>query len=96
MRRFIFTLLLSLFLLLAGCGRMQNNDFGVPQSTDAGDAALSENTAYSSNTSAKDCILCGGGMEKLLSAQWGQNNIALISLNTFECQLIGINRYEDG
>lgn len=96
MRRFIFTLLLPLFLLLAGCGMMQNNDFGVPQSTDAGDAALSENKAYSSNTSAKDCILCGGGMEKLLPSKWGQNNIALISLNTFEFQSIGINRYEGG
>ena len=85
MRRFAAALLL---LVLAGCG--------VKQSTNSSDAAVSVNQV-SSSISAEDCYLCGGGIENLISDYWGQNNIALISLNTFEIKPIEINRYdEDG
>lgn len=42
--------------------------------------------------SAEDCILCGRG-EK---APWGQNNVGLVSFNTFDILPIEINRYDDG
>ena len=75
MRRFAFPLLLLLMLILAGCK--------VGQSADSNSAAASVKTPYSSDTPTEDCYLCGGGIENLIpSYYWGQNNIALISLNT--------------
>ena len=87
MRRFILTLLLLLTLMLAGC-KME-------QSADSNGDATSVKTPYSSDTSTEDCYLCGGGIENLIpSYYWGQNNIALISLNTFEIKPLEINRYD--
>lgn len=102
MKRFAFAVFLLLMLLLAGCEMLQRADPGEPQSGASGapqsaassDDSLCENTVYHSDTSAGDCMLCGGGMENLLPSQWGQNNIALISLNTFEIKPIEINRYD--
>ena len=102
MKRFAFAAFLLPVLLLAGCGMIQraglgeaqSGDSGVPQSVASSDASLSENTVYRSNTSAGDCMLCGGGIENLMPSQWGQNNIALISLNTFEIKPVEINRYD--
>ena len=85
MKRFIFVLLL-LLLVLIGCGMEQN--------TVSNDAAIPTKTAYSSDISAEDCYLCGGGTESPLSSYWGQNNIALFSLNTFEIKPLEINRYD--
>ena len=73
-------------LILAGCK--------VGQSADSNGAAASVKTPYSSDTSTEDCYLCGGGIENLIPDFWGQNNIALISLNTFEIKPLEINRYD--
>ena len=86
MRRFVFALLLPLTLVLAGCG--------ITQSAGSNDTAVSANPAYYSDISAEDCYLCGGGIENLIPSYWGQNNIALISLNTFEIKPLEINRYD--
>ena len=86
MKRFVFALLLPLMLVFAGCG--------MNQSTDSNTAAIATKTAYSSDTSAEDCYLCGSGTESPLSPYWGQNNIALFSLNTFEVKPLEINRYD--
>ena len=86
MRRFAVALFLPLVLVLAGCG--------MRRSADSSDTAFSAKLAYSSNTSPEDCYLCGGGIESLIPSYWGQNNVALISLNTFEIRPIEINRYD--
>ena len=86
MKRFIIILLLPLMLVLAGC-KME-------QSADSNGADASVKTDYFSDTSTEDCYLCGGGIENLIPDFWGQNNIALISLNTFEIKLLEINRYD--
>ena len=104
MRRFTFTLLLLLILLFAGCrteqnpgsGVAQNPDSGVAQGVDSGNISSSEKTAYRSDTSPEDCMLCGGGIQDQIPSQWGQNNIALISLNSFDVKPIEINRYDGG
>ena len=75
MKRLAFSLLL-LMLVLAGC-RME-------QSTISNGTAVSANSPYSSNISVEDCYICGNGIENLIPSYWGQNNIALISLHTFE------------
>ena len=86
MRRFVVALILLLTLVFTGCG--------MEQSTNSYAAAISTNTAYSSDTSSENCYLCGGGTESPLSPYWGQNNIALFSLNTFEIKPLEINRYD--
>ncbi|MBD5153456.1 MAG: hypothetical protein HDT16_13680 [Oscillibacter sp.] len=86
MRRFAVALILPLVLVLAGCG--------MKQSANSSDTAVSAKLAYSSDISHEDCYLCGGGIESLIPSYWGQNNIALISLNTFEIRPIEINRYD--
>lgn len=45
-----------------------------------------------SNMSAEDCFLCGSGAEE--PCYWGQNNVGIISLNTFEVMPLEINRYD--
>ena len=86
MKRFVFALLLSLMLVFAGCG--------MEQSTDSSGTAIPVKTPYSSDTSVDDCYLCGDSTESPLSPYWGQNNIDLFSLNTFEVKLLEINRYD--
>ncbi len=78
MKRFLLALSVLLTISLSGCGHHQA-------------AASSEETIYHSDTSAGDCLLCGEGTE---ASYWGQENVALISLNTFEIKPIEINRYD--
>ena len=86
MRRFVIALLLPLMLISAGCR--------TEQSADSNGASASVKTSYSSDTLTEDCYLCGGSIENLIPSYWGQNNIALISLNTFEIKPLEINRYD--
>lgn len=81
MRRLTLTLLIMVLPILTGCR--------VKQVTMQDGA-----TEYCSNISAEDCYLCGSGRESVTASDWGQNNIALISLNTFEVRPIEINRYD--
>ena len=67
--------------------------YGVFRNASAGTA--SEKIVYRSEVSADDCCSCGNGIiEDMIPFYWGQNNIALISLNTFEIKPIEINRYD--
>ena len=81
MKKASWTLALLLLLTLSGCGWMQNTAGG-------------EDVLYHSDTAKEDCYLCGGKIETLEPFYWGQENIALISLNTFEVIPIEINRYD--
>lgn len=86
MRKAVCVLLLLSVLILPGCGAKESSASG-------GDPGLSQ-TVYESDTSSEDCYLCGGGIEDLMPFCWGQDNLAIISLNTFEIQPIEINRYD--
>lgn len=88
MKKSLIGLMVILIFGLAGCGIGQDNNV-------AGDV-ISAKTIYHSDTSAEDCYLCGGGIENLVPSYWGQNNVALISLNSFEIKPIEINRYQNG
>ncbi len=81
MKRFLLILTVLLVLALSGCGQEQNAD-------------NSEGAPYHSDTAKEDCYLCGGGIEDTVPFAWGQDNLALISLNTFEAIPLEINRYD--
>lgn len=81
MRKASWVLALLLLLVLSGCGPEQHT-------------ASSEAVLYHSDTAKEDCYLCGGKIETLEPFYWGQENITLISLNTFEVVPIEINRYD--
>lgn len=52
-------------------------------------------THFLSNIPPQDCLLCGDSKETLLPLYKGENNIGIISLNTFSLAYIGINQYDD-
>mgnify|MGYP001199639545 CR=1 FL=1 len=84
MKRLSLILLVLLIVFLPGCGL----------GCEAGSGTISAETVYSSDILSEDCYLCGGGIKNLIPSYWGQNNVALISLNTFEIKPIEINRYD--
>lgn len=52
-------------------------------------------TLYKSEVSSEDCWLCGTGSEdSLAGVYWRQDNIAIVSLNTFEITPLEINNYD--
>lgn len=65
----------------------------------ANDEAVAEDaegeTEYISKTQLVDCKLCGGGEETLMSLYEGQDNLGIISLNTFQVAVITINKYDN-
>jgi len=48
---------------------------------------------YTSSTSKEDCWLCGNGSNGRLQCYWGEDNVAVIDLNTFDFVKFDINRY---
>lgn len=50
---------------------------------------------YISNTNLADCRLCGDGKGTLLPYYRGQNNVGIISLNTFTLISVETTRYDD-
>ena len=81
----IFIMLMLLTLILSGCGKAQ-----APQN----DYEYGAEIIYQSDVSAEECYLCGDGIENIVPSYWGQDNVALISLNTFEIKPLEINRYD--
>ena len=46
------------------------------------------------NATSADCALCGDNGEDSYQSLWGQDNIALVSLNSFDIKTIGINQFD--
>lgn len=78
-------MLILLALTLSGCGETQAL---------RSDYEYGAEVIYQSDTSAEECYLCGGGIETIVPSYWGQDNVALISLNTFDIKPLEINRYD--
>ena len=91
MKRLILALLILLLSTLVGC--TAEKDPGSVEK-DPG-STWDRETVYSSGTSTEDCYLCGDGIENLASSYWGQENVAFISLNTFEIIPLEIIRYNE-
>jgi len=54
-----------------------------------------EHIDFISTITQDDCFLCGNGSEFPVSSYWGEDNIAIVNLNTFEVLRLEINRYGD-
>lgn len=84
-----------IFLLLTGCQDGNKTVDVSNQNPNSMDAMTENNPKYISETATEDCLLCGAGAGTLLPLYWGEDNIGLISLNTFDLAHIEINRYDD-
>lgn len=85
LRKKLSPFLLAMLLLLGGCGEDTHAD-----ASGAGE----EPVTYTSEVSAEDCYLCGDTTDSPLYPYWGQNNIGIVSLNTFAVMPVEINRYD--
>lgn len=56
---------------------------------------LYEHIDFVSTITQEDCFICGNGSEFPMSSYWGENNVAIVNLNTFEVLRLEINRYGD-
>lgn len=86
MKRILCTTIV-LMLLLTACS-----------TTAASDADSTEyvHTPYVSTITAEDCFMCSESKDTPAGLYWGEDNVGLLNLNTFEVLHIGINRYENG
>lgn len=85
----------SLLLLLTGCSIAPTRSPTLANDTAAKDSNSSTNSENHSATVSEDCLLCGDSSGTLLPIYSGQNNIGIISLNTFQIAPVCINQYDD-
>ena len=85
MKRIALILISLLLLLLMGCGQEE------PSTIDLSDY---EHPDLVSSISKEECFLCGNRDDHALSTYWGQDNVGLINVNTFEVLPISINKYD--
>lgn len=50
---------------------------------------------YVSSIEQTDCLLCGEQTNLPMSSYWGEDNVGIVNLNTFDVLRIEINRYDD-
>ena len=54
-----------------------------------------EHIDYISNITSEECYVCGDNGDTPASVYWGEDNVGIINLNTFEMMRLEINRYDD-
>lgn len=54
-----------------------------------------EHIDYASTITEAECYMCGKVGDYTVSAYWGEDNVGIINLNTFEMMRLEINRYGD-
>ena len=54
-----------------------------------------EHIDYISNIAAEECYVCGNTGNNATSAYWGEDNVGIVDLNTFELVRLEINRYDE-
>ena len=86
MKRIICTII-ALMLLLTACAAPATSE---PASTEY------VHTPYVSTITAEECFICSESKATPTGLYWGEDNVGLLDLNTFEVLRIEINRYENG
>jgi len=54
-----------------------------------------EHIDFVSTITQEDCFVCGNSTKDPMSLHWGEDNVAVVNLNTFEVLRLEINRYGD-
>lgn len=79
-----FILILLILAILSGCTK---------QDADMPTESAQERFDVISTITQENCWLCSDRTDTQLSTYWDQNNIGIVSLNTFEVMPVIINRY---
>ena len=85
MKRFLCTTI-ALMLALTACAA---------PSTSEPEATKYIHTLYVSTITAEECFMCSESKTTPAGLHWGEDNVGLLNLNTFEILRIEINRYEN-
>ena len=86
MKRFLCTTI-ALMLALTACAA---------PSTSEPEATKYIHTLYVSTITAEECFMCSESKTTPAGLYWGEDNVGLLNLNSFEVLRIEINRYENG
>ena len=54
-----------------------------------------EHIDFISTITQDDCFVCGNSTKDPMSLHWGEDNVGIVNLNTFEVLRLEINRYGD-
>ena len=54
-----------------------------------------EHIDYVSAITQDECFVCGNSTKDPVSLHWGEDNVGIVNLNTFEMMRLEINRYSD-
>lgn len=82
-------------MLLIGCLKAKKSQVLFHNDSHTKKDSISKQFPYHSDTLPEDCLLCGDKSNTPLSFYWGEDNIDVIRLNTFNITYIGINRYDN-
>lgn len=83
---FMGAMTIAILTGMAGCGLVQQDN------GQKGEEAIQECFSYC--VPKEECFLCGGGLDHVYWECLGQNNVGLISLNSFDLLPVEINRYD--
>ncbi|MBQ5665342.1 MAG: hypothetical protein IIV41_05690 [Akkermansia sp.] len=86
MKRYLCTMI-ALLMVLTACAAPATSE---PESTKYIHAP------YVSTITAEECFICSESKGTSTGLYWGEDNVGLLNLNTFEVLRIEINRYENG
>ena len=79
-------LILVFLLLLTACSNGKQPSVGKKEY---------EHIPYISELSQEECFVCGENPNHPVSSYWGEDNVGILNLNTFDILYIEINRYDD-
>ena len=85
MKRFLCTTII-LMVLLTACS--------APEVSET-EPSEYKHTPYVSTITAEECFVCGEQEGSLAKLYWGQDNLGILNLNSFEFMRLEINRYDD-
>ena len=83
-KKIFWPTILCLLMILSACAEQNKDSF---------ENRRYEHVNFSSAIEKEDCYLCGDRTDLDLSPYFGQDNVGLINMNTFDVLLVEINRY---
>lgn len=94
-KRWELTVMCLLMSMLLGCQNSREPEDPSGRMPYPEETVGEKEPKYISKISKKDCLLCGDGEGTLLPLYKGEENIGVISLNTFDLAYVEINQYDD-